>query len=64
MRLTTYKSFTATQVYDCLEEQHINFNLCESSVRNYIAKLRKKYNLNKKFKEREYVAVEELSMGK
>lgn len=58
--LTTYKSFSAAQIYDCLKEQHINFNLCESSVRrNYVAKLREKHNLNKKFREREYVAVEE-----
>lgn len=62
--LTTYKSFTAAQIYDRLKEQHINFNLCESSVRNYVAKLREKHNLNKKFREREYVAVEELPMGK
>ena len=55
--LTTYKSFTAAQVYDRLKEQHINFNLCESSVRNYVAKLREQHNLNKKIKEREYVAV-------
>lgn len=43
--LMTYKSFTAAQVYDCLKEQHINFNLCGSSVRNYVAKLREKHNL-------------------
>lgn len=58
--LKTYKSFTATQVYDRLKEQHINFNLCESNVINSVAKLREQHNLNKKIKEREYVAVEEL----
>ncbi|MGL5936785.1 MAG: IS21 family transposase [Cetobacterium sp.] len=62
--LITYKEFTAAQIYDRLKEQHINFDLCESSVRNYVAKLREKNNLNKKLKEREYVAVEELPMGK
>ncbi|WP_052193977.1 IS21 family transposase [Cetobacterium sp. ZOR0034] len=62
--LITYKDFTAAQIYDRLKEQHINFDLCKSSVRNYVAKLREKNNLNKKLKEREYVAVEELPMGK
>lgn len=62
--LNTYKDFTAAQIYDRLKENHINFNLCESTVRNYVAKLREKYGLNKEIKLREYVAVEELPMGK
>ena len=62
--LKKFRFLSAAQIYDRLKENYPDFNASNSLVRKYVAKLKEKYNLNKKIKIREYVAVPELPMGK
>lgn len=62
--LNTFQDFTAAQIFDRLKEENSNFSLSESSVRKYVAKLKKQLGISNKNRIREYIAVPELPMGK
>ena len=60
--LRQYPDMSSAQVYDWLEERHLNC-ACESSVRKYVNDMRQLYNIPKIKKARDYEAIPELPMG-
>jgi transposase len=62
--LLEYPDLSAAQIYDWLEEEYKELNFSESTLRNYVRILRKKYNINKEPITRQYEAVVDPPMGK
>jgi len=62
--LKEFPDISASQVFDWLEEKFKTLPFSEGTLRRYICILRKKYDIPKITKQREYVAVDELPMGK
>lgn len=62
--LKQYPEMTASQVYDWLEEEHLELGFIESTVRNYVRWMRKEYNIPKDTGIRQYEAMDDPPMGK
>jgi len=62
MWLREYRGVTAAQVFDWLQEKY-QIELCESSVRRYVNKLKKEYNIKSTAPERDYQALPDPSIG-
>lgn len=62
MWLREYRGVTAAQVFDWLQEKY-QIELCESSVRRYVNKLKKEYNIKSTAPERDYQALPDPPMG-
>ena len=62
--LKEFPDISAAQVFDWLEERFKTLPFSEGTLRRYIRILRQKYDIPKIKRSREYVAVDELPMGK
>lgn len=62
MWLYEYSGVTAAQVFDWLQEKY-QVELCESSVRRYVNKLKKEYNIKNMVPKRDYQALPDPPMG-
>lgn len=61
--LQEYPDLSAAQIFDWLKERYGDISVSESTVRNYVRSLRKKYNIPKEIHHRQYEAVEDPPMG-
>lgn len=61
--LKEHNDLSAAQVYDWLRERFSDFSMAERTVRDYVATLRKEYNIPKIKTAREYLAVLETPMA-
>lgn len=61
--LKEYPDLSAAQVLDWLLERHPEIEVCESTVRNYVSRLRKEHNIPKTIHKRHYEAIEDPPMG-
>lgn len=62
MWLREYSEVTAAQIYDWLQEKY-GVEICESSVRRYVNKLKKEYGIKKEPDGRDYEAFPDPPMG-
>ena len=61
--LRAFPDLSGAQIYDRLEERYKSINFCESTLRSYIAKLRKEYDIPKTKPGRCYEAISDPPMG-
>lgn len=61
--LKKFPDSSSSQIHDWLREMDSNIEIAESSVANYVRRLRKEYNIPKVINCRQYESVEELPMG-
>jgi len=62
--LREFPDLSGAQVYDWLEEKYKQLNFSESTLRNYVRRLRDKHNIPKNAVMRQYEAIEDPPMGK
>ncbi len=62
MWLREYREVTAAQIFDWLQEKY-EVVISESSVRRYVNKLRKEYDIKSEFPKRDYQALADPPMG-
>lgn len=62
--LLEYPDLSGAQIYDWLEDKYKELDFSESTLRNYIREIRKKYNIPKAVAVRQYEAVIDPPMGK
>ncbi|MEW6215014.1 MAG: IS21 family transposase [Nitrospirota bacterium] len=62
MWLREYKEVSAAQIFDWLQEKY-EVAISESSVRRYVSKLRKEYDIKSDLSEREYQSIPDPPMG-
>lgn len=61
--LQEYPDLSAAQIFDWFKERYGDMQVSESTVRNYVRSLRKKYNIPKEIHRRQYEAVADPPMG-
>ncbi len=61
--LKEFPDLSAAQVLDWLLERHPEIDVCESTVRNYVSRLRKEHDIPKTIHKRQYEAIEDPPMG-
>lgn len=59
-----FPDMSAAQVFDWLEEKFQTLPFSEGTLRRYIRILRQQYDIPKETRQREYLPVDELPMGK
>jgi transposase len=61
--LREYPDLSAAQIHDWLKERRLDANVCESTVRNFVRRLREQHGMPKSKPIRQYEAVEDPPMG-
>ena len=61
--LEDFPDLSSSQVHDWLREENLELSVAESTVANYVRRLRKEYKIPKVKNHRQHEAVEELPMG-